>query len=86
MGDVDPAEQERVTKIHADALREFTGLEIRAHSSSTDCNIPLSLGIPAVAVGVYKGGGTHTREEWIEKSSLKPGFAIGIKTALNMVK
>lgn len=85
MGDVDPREQERVTKIHADALREFTGLEIKEHSSSTDCNIPLSLGIPAVAVGVYKGGGTHTREEWIEKSSLKPGFAIGIKTALNLV-
>ena len=86
MGDVDPAEQKRVSDIYADALREVTGLEITTHSSSTDCNIPLSLGIPAVSVGVYKGGGTHTREEWIEKSSMEPGLAIGIKTVLNVVK
>ena len=43
---------------------------------STDCNIPFSLGIPAAAVGLCRGGGAHTREEWIETESLKAGFRI----------
>jgi di/tripeptidase len=35
--------------------------------------VPLSLGIPAATVGVIRGGGAHTREEWVEVSSLAPG-------------
>lgn len=50
-------------------------------SASTDCNIPLSLGIPAVCVGVYTGDLSHTREEWVLKESLKPGLEIAIKIA-----
>ncbi len=49
---------------------------------STDCNIPLSLGIPAVCVGTYRGAGAHTREEYVEKDSLKTGLRI----ALNLVE
>ena len=85
MGDVDPVEQERVMAMYADAVSDVLELEATTHSSSTDCNIPLSLGIPAIACGVYRGGGTHTREEWIEKSSMEPGLAVGIRTALNLV-
>jgi len=42
-------------------------LGIRAHldTSSTDANIPLSLGIPAIAIGAGgAGGGAHTAQEW----------------------
>lgn len=42
-------------------------LGIRSHldTSSTDANIPLSLGIPAVAIGAGGvGGGAHTTQEW----------------------
>ena len=40
--------------------------EYRAESS-TDANIPISLGIPAIAVGRGgNGGGTHTIHEWFE--------------------
>ncbi len=49
-------------------------------SSSTDCNIPLSLGIPAVCIGAYRGGGEHTREEWIEKEGLMIGSEIALQT------
>lgn len=38
---------------------------------STDCNIPLSLGIPAVCIGTFEGAGGHTREEWIYKKGLE---------------
>lgn len=39
------------------------GIEVIRESSSTDCNIPLSLGIPALCIGVYMGAGWHTRNE-----------------------
>ena len=39
----------------------FLGSRSRVESSSTDANIPLSLGIPAVSIGGGgKGGGSHT--------------------------
>lgn len=41
--------------------------------ASTDANIPLSRGIPAVTLGVTRGGGAHTRGEWIETAPLVRG-------------
>ena len=56
-------------------------------SASTDCNIPLSLGIPAICVATYNGAKAHTREEWINRESLIPGLesAIRIITAFTEV-
>ncbi len=65
----------------AEVVREVIGAEVGFRSASTDCNIPLSLGIPAVCVGSYLGGGTHTRGEWIERESLITGLEIGLKIA-----
>ena len=47
-------------------------------SGSTDCNIPLSLGVPAICVGVNKHCGIHTREEWVDKESMLSGLEIAI--------
>jgi tripeptide aminopeptidase len=45
----------------------FLGNRSRIELSSTDANIPLSLGIPAVALGGGgKGGGSHTLDEWYD--------------------
>ncbi len=41
--------------------------------ASTDANVPLSRGIPAVTLGVTRGGGAHTRAEWIETAPLVRG-------------
>lgn len=41
---------------------------------STDCNVPLSLGIPAACFGVCRGSGPHTREEKLEKASIADGL------------
>ena len=46
---------------------------------STDCNIPLSMGIPAVCIGTCRGAGAHTREEYIEKDSLSEGLRIALE-------
>ena len=60
--------------------------EVIRSLSSTDCNIPLSIGIPAVAVGTYVGGGCHTREEYVVKNSLAPGLSRAIKFVYELTK
>lgn len=42
--------------------------------SSTDANIPLSRGIPAVCVGVTEGGNAHRLEEWMDPKHLPVGM------------
>ncbi len=61
---------------------KYTGCEVKRGSGSTDANIPHSLGIPAICVGVYIGGGAHTTKEWLLKESLKPGFGIAMELIL----
>ena len=78
---VDPAEIDRLRRISFEAVKDAIGKEPVFRSSSTDCNIPLSLGIPSICVGVYDGGGQHTREEWVRKESLIPGLEIAIRMA-----
>lgn len=51
-------------------------------SGSTDANIPLSLGIPAVTFGLYQGGGAHTRQEYVKVDSLTPGLQIALQFLL----
>ncbi len=67
-----------------EVVQEVTGEEIAFTSASTDCNIPRSLGIPAVCIGVCRFDGAHTREEWLEKASLSQGLTIALKTALRL--
>ena len=54
-------------------------LGIRSHldTSSTDANIPLSLGIPAVAIGAGGvGGGAHTTQEWYRPEARDLGLKV----------
>lgn len=51
-------------------------------SGSTDCNIPLSLGIPAVTIGCCLGKGAHTREEYVLIDSLLPGLCVSAELVL----
>lgn len=53
-------------------------------AASTDANIPLSLGIPAATFGLYRGGGAHTREEYVEVDSLTPGLKIAMSFFLHL--
>jgi tripeptide aminopeptidase len=42
--------------------------------SSTDANIPLSRGLPAVCIGITEGGNAHRLEEWISPEFLPVGM------------
>ena len=58
---------------------EFLGNHSRLERSSTDANIPLSLGIEAIAIGAGgNGGGAHSLQEWYEPA----GRELGLKRAL----
>lgn len=54
---------------------EEQGLQAVLGNGSTDANIPLSLGMPAVCVGLTSGGGAHTRGEYILTAPLVRGLA-----------
>ena len=82
---LDDAQRQKRDAMVAEAcglLKEITGKDIRTGSGSTDCNIPLSMGIPSVCYGCYYGKGAHTREEYIEKASLKMGYRVAFETVL----
>jgi tripeptide aminopeptidase len=69
----------------AQAAIEAKGFETRFEASSTDANIPMSMGIPAIRIG---SGGTgareHSLDEWIDvepDASLR-GLEAGLATLL----
>lgn len=51
-------------------------------AASTDCNIPLSMGIPSVELRCGRGAGAHTREEYIEIDSQIPGIKVAFESIL----
>lgn len=72
-GNVDPDAQAALNALSADSVRRTTGQEPFYSSGSTDCNIPLSVGIPAVCMGLVVASGAHTRAETLQLSSLPHG-------------
>ena len=71
-----PAGQGELIARTDEVLRELGGVTPTHQESSTDANIPLSLGICAHTVGTVEGDLLHTREEWVEKDSLRRGLAV----------
>jgi tripeptide aminopeptidase len=57
------------------SVDRYLGNQSQIESSSTDANVPLSLGIPAIAIGSGgRGGGTHTLEEWFDPAGRELGL------------
>jgi acetylornithine deacetylase/succinyl-diaminopimelate desuccinylase-like protein len=50
------------------------GLEPVLTSGSTDANIPLSRGYPALVLGITTGGGAHTLNEFIDAGLVEKGL------------
>lgn len=70
-------------KAAADAITR-AGFDASLRASSTDSNIPISLGIPAFTVGAGGGGGrAHALDEFINVE--EAAFVKGIQTGLDIV-
>jgi len=80
------AESAAITQIATAAIRA-NGLKPKLVSSSTDANLPMSLGIPALTIGSGGSGGrAHSLDEWIdvEKSQSVKGMSTGLLMLLAM--
>jgi di/tripeptidase len=55
-------------------VHESIGVQTQVNAASTNANVPLSQGIPAVVIGTYTGKGTHRLDEWIDEGSVILGM------------
>ncbi|HEX2779389.1 MAG TPA: M20/M25/M40 family metallo-hydrolase [Gemmatimonadaceae bacterium] len=78
-GETDPTHP--LVAAAAEATR-LIGREPELGAASTDANVPISLGIPAVALGAGgRGGAAHTPQEWFENAD----GTLGLARALTVV-
>jgi len=74
-GDVDLGKLEELCLRAQGYIEAYNGpTPYKTRAGSTDANIPLSQGIPAITFGFYIGEGAHTREEKILIESLDVGL------------
>ncbi len=66
-------ENHPLVKLGQECLQE-QGLKAELTSGSTDANIPLSRGYPAVVLGITTGGGAHTVHEYIDTALVEKGM------------
>jgi tripeptide aminopeptidase len=72
-----PAGSKADTVWMVDTIRQVhasLGIQTQVSAASTNANVPLSQGIPAVVIGTYTGKGTHRLEEWIDERSVILGM------------
>ena len=83
-GEVDKVKLQKMTEKVQEICMKHSGFSsCPAKAGSTDCNIPLSMGIPAVTLGVYMGAKCHTREEYVEIASIPVGLKIAAELILD---
>ncbi|MBQ9968527.1 MAG: M20/M25/M40 family metallo-hydrolase [Oscillospiraceae bacterium] len=75
-GDVDPGQQRALEALVNASILRVTGVPADFASGSTDCNAALAEGIPSVCVSACLGGKCHTREEYLDLTSLEPGVCL----------
>ena len=74
----------RLVKLALEATR-FLGVEPRLDQSSTDSNLPISLGIPAITLGAGgASGASHTLAEWYEPRERDKGLKRGLLVILGL--
>jgi len=80
---VDPTKQRALADRALKAIIDVTGsTTLTERSESTDCNLPLSMGIPSICTGTYYGGGAHRQDEFIYLESITPGLQIAMNFIL----
>ncbi len=70
-GEIPP--EHPLVRLAQECLRA-AGIEPRLNTGSTDANLPLSLGLPAVTIGLTTGGRAHTVHEFINLAPLEKGM------------
>ena len=64
------------------AITQLLGRRPELGAASTDANVPLGVGVPAIAIGAGgRGGAAHTADEWFENTD----GVVGLARALGIV-
>jgi tripeptide aminopeptidase len=67
------------------AADEYVGNQSRVERSSTDANVPLSMGIDAISIGAGgNGGGAHSLQEWFDPAGREAGLKRALLTLLGI--
>lgn len=89
IGDRPGGETQPAQRIVQAAVRSIVGAgkgPASLSGSSTDANVPMSLGIPAIIIGGGgDSGGWHTRDEWYSPANAWEGAQISLTTVLALV-
>lgn len=79
------APNSKIVELCQEATRAVGG-QPRLDQASTDSNLPISLGIPAVTLGAGgRSGCSHTLEEWYEPQGRAEGLIRGLLVILGLV-
>jgi len=70
-GEIPP--EHPLVRLAQECLRKV-GIEPHLNIGSTDANLPLSRGLPAVTIGLTTGGGSHSVHEYINLAPLEKGM------------
>ena len=62
-----------LVRLAEDCLKE-QGIEPKLMIGSTDANVPLSRGLPAVVLGITNGAGAHTSKEFLYTEPVESGM------------
>ncbi|MGN0355094.1 MAG: M20/M25/M40 family metallo-hydrolase [Muricoprocola sp.] len=78
-GEIDQKRQTALEELGLKVIRKYYDGKVKMQPGSTDCNIPLSHGVPSICIGTVMGEKTHTRQETVQKESLVTGQKIAIE-------
>lgn len=82
-GNVDEQRMAALMERADSASLRCNGRPMQFKPGSTDCNIPLSMGIPSICVGCCDGDGCHTGEEYLDLSGVYPGLRMAFDLILH---
>jgi acetylornithine deacetylase/succinyl-diaminopimelate desuccinylase-like protein len=60
--------------------------DVQLGAGSTDASAPLSLGLPAVCLGVTSGSMAHSQEEMVEIAPIRRGYAAVLSTVIEAAR
>ncbi len=81
-GEVDKERLQKMCDLAISVSEKYSGMPCVASSGSTDANIPMSLGVPAICAGSQIAHGAHTRGEKLLIKSVPIGLKITAEIVL----
>ena len=85
-GEIDQKKQMALEALGLKVIKKYYDRNVEMQSGSTDCNIPLSHGVPSICIGTAMGEKTHTRQETVQKESLVTGQKIALGMLEQLLK